>query len=148
MQRIISNNFWGYPICYQQRTKQSFFFFFSYSLLIGSTNETSNYEFGSKFVGTDRIGPGDYSPLLIVDIDPRGHISTNVNVRPWEKVRVKLNSQFRDFKTSRTQITTEYKANRFTATLCLVNPDLLSYTGIYVSQFYILWIIKHQLALR
>lgn len=68
-------------------------FFVSHSLLIGSTSQASNYKFGSTFVGTNQIGPGDYSPLLMGDIDPRGNISTNVNVQPWDKVKVKLNTQ-------------------------------------------------------
>lgn len=68
-------------------------FFVSHSLLIGATSQTSNYKFGSTFVGTNQIGPGDYSPLLMGDIDPRGNISTNVNIQPWDKVKVKLNTQ-------------------------------------------------------
>lgn len=68
-------------------------FFVSHSLLIGSTSQTSSYKFGSTFVGTNQIGPGDYSPLLMGDIDPRGNISTNVNIQPWDKVKVKLNTQ-------------------------------------------------------
>lgn len=72
-------------------------FFVSHSLLIGSTSQTSNYKFGSTFVGTNQIGPGDYSPLLMGDIDPRGNISTNVNIQPWDKVKVKLNTQVPNF---------------------------------------------------
>lgn len=68
-------------------------FFVSHSLLIGSSSQTSNYKFGSTFVGTNQIGPGDYSPLLMGDIDPRGNISTNANFQPWDKVKVKLNTQ-------------------------------------------------------
>lgn len=71
-------------------------FFVSHSLLIGSTSQTSNYKFGSTFVGTNQIGPGDYSPLLMGDIDPRGNISTNVNIQPWDKIKVKLNTQVFD----------------------------------------------------
>lgn len=72
-------------------------FFVSHSLLIGSTSQTSSYKFGSTFVGTNQIGPGDYSPLLMGDIDPRGNISTNVNIQPWDKVKVKLNTQVIQF---------------------------------------------------
>jgi len=68
-------------------------FFVSHSLLIGATSQTSNYKFGSTFVGTNQIGPGDFSPLLIGDIDPRGNISTNVNVQPWDNFKIKLNTQ-------------------------------------------------------
>jgi len=68
-------------------------FFVSHSLLIGATSQTSNYKFGSTFVGTNQIGPGDFSPLLIGDIDPRGNISTNVNVQPWDNVKIKLNTR-------------------------------------------------------
>ncbi|KAE9536785.1 hypothetical protein AGLY_006847 [Aphis glycines] len=110
-------------------------FFVSHSLLIGSTSQTSNYKFGSTFVGTNQVGPGDFSPLLIGDIDPRGNISTNVNVQPWDNVKIKLNTQFQEFKTNGIQTTAEYRADRYTATLCLVNPDLFNYTGIYISQY-------------
>jgi len=72
-------------------------FFVSHSLLIGATSQTSNYKFGSTFVGTNQVGPGDFSPLLIGDIDPRGNISTNVNVQPWDNVKIKLNTQVIDY---------------------------------------------------
>lgn len=43
--------------------------------------------------------------------------------------------KFQEFKTTGVQTTAEYKADRYTATLCLVNPDLFNYTGVYISQF-------------
>nr|BAH71258.1 ACYPI001526 [Acyrthosiphon pisum] len=83
-------------------------FFVSHSLLIGATSQTSNYKFGSTFVGTNQVGPGDFSPLLIGDIDPRGNISTNVNVQPWDNVKNQnLILSFKSFKTNGVQTTAE-----------------------------------------
>ncbi|XP_050424003.1 mitochondrial import receptor subunit TOM40 homolog 1-like [Adelges cooleyi] len=110
-------------------------FFVSHSLLIGPTSQNSGYKFGSTFVGTNQISPGDYSPLLMGDIDPRGNLSTNINIQPWNRVKLKLHTQFQEFKTSGIQTSAEYRADRYTASLCLVNPDLLNYTGVYMSHF-------------
>ncbi|XP_060859998.1 mitochondrial import receptor subunit TOM40 homolog 2-like [Metopolophium dirhodum] len=106
----------------------------SHSLLIGATSQIS-VKFGSLFGGTNQVGSGNFSHLLRDDFDHRGNISTNVNVQPWDNLKLKLNTQFQDFKTKGVQTTAEYKTNRYTATLRLVNPDLFNYTGIYISQY-------------
>jgi len=69
-------------------------FFVSHSLFIGATSQTSNYKFGSTFVGSNQVRSGDFSPLLLDgDIDPRGNISTNVIVQPRDNVMIKLQTQ-------------------------------------------------------
>ncbi|XP_050425343.1 mitochondrial import receptor subunit TOM40 homolog 1-like [Adelges cooleyi] len=110
-------------------------FFVSHSLLIGPTSQNSGYKFGSTFIGTNQTSPGEYRPLLIGDIDPQGNISTNAFIQPWNRVNVKLQTQFQEFKTTGIQTSVEYRGDRYTASLHLVNPDLFNYTGLYLSQF-------------
>ncbi|XP_029341335.1 mitochondrial import receptor subunit TOM40 homolog 2-like [Acyrthosiphon pisum] len=109
-------------------------FFDSHSLLIGASSKIS-VKFGSIFGGTNQVGSGNVGPLSVDNFDHRRNIFTNVNVQLSDNVKIKLNTQFQDFKTTGVQTTAEYKTNRYTATLRSVNPDLFNYTGIYISQY-------------
>jgi len=67
-------------------------FFDSHSLLIGTTSQISA-KFGSIFGGTNQVGSENFSHFLIDDFNHRGNISTNVNVQPWDNLKLKLNTQ-------------------------------------------------------
>ncbi|XP_050525856.1 mitochondrial import receptor subunit TOM40 homolog 2-like [Daktulosphaira vitifoliae] len=109
-------------------------FYVSHSLLIGTSSQNSSYKFGSTFVGTNQIEAGEYSPLLIGDIDPRGNISTNLIVYPTNKIKIRVGSQFQEFKTANFQVSADYKTERSTSTVCLANPDFLNNSGSYITQ--------------
>ncbi|XP_001945358.1 mitochondrial import receptor subunit TOM40 homolog [Acyrthosiphon pisum] len=107
----------------------------NHSLLIGTTSPRLNYKFGSTFVACNRLEHGDFNPLFLdADIDPHGNITTNVHVQPWNNLQFKINAWFQEFKTDICQTSVEYKADRYTASLLLVDLDLFNFTGIYISQ--------------
>lgn len=47
--------------------------------------------------------------------------------------------QFTGCKTTELHMTTDYKADRYTASIFLLNPDLLNITGLYTVQFLYAW---------
>lgn len=93
------------------------------------------YRFGATYVGTKRLSQTESYPVLLGDIDPSGNVSSHIIHAFNERVRGKCVSQFMDGKLAGLQMGTDYKGDNFTASGLLVNPDILTGTGLGVFQY-------------
>lgn len=104
---------------------------------IGHTINMSNttpagYRFCATYVGTKMIGPGEAYPVMLGDIDPSGNLSANLIHQIHPRVKGRLIAQFQDSKCIGTQLTTDYKADTYTASGTLVNIDVVKRNGVAV----------------
>jgi len=100
-----------------------------------SNPQTSGYRFGATYVGTKMLSPTEAFPLLMADIDPSGNMNANIMHAPTERSRIKCISQIQDGKFASTQATMDYKANTWTTSLTLGNPDIVNGTGVGVLHY-------------
>ncbi len=101
--------------------------------------------FGATYVGSKMFSPSEAYPLLLGDIDPSGNLNASVVHAPTERLRTKFVAQIQERKWQSVQLTADYKADLYTASLTLGNPDLFSGTG--VALFHYLRSVTKELAL-
>lgn len=106
----------------------------SHSINLSSTTP-SGYKFGATYVGTNVSGPGEAYPVFLGDIDPSGNLNANIIHQFNKSIRTKIVSQIQNSRIAAAQITTDYRANDYTATLTVGNPDLVNGSGILVAQY-------------
>lgn len=106
----------------------------SHSINLSSTTP-SGYKFGATYVGTNVSGPGEAYPVFLGDIDPSGNLNANIIHQFNKAVRTKIVSQIQNSRIAAAQITTDYRAKNYTATLTVGNPDLVNESGILVAQY-------------
>jgi len=106
---------------------------FQISHTLNMSNITpAGYRFGVTYVGTNMVGPGEAYPVLLGDIDPSGNLNANMIHQFHPRVKSKLVAQFQDNKCAAAQLTTDYKADTYTASCTLVNVDIINKSGIGV----------------
>lgn len=102
-----------------------------------SNSMPSGYKFGTTYVGTKFLGgnPGDPATVLMGDIDPSGNMTANIVHSPLDRLRCKMMAQIQQGKWQAVQLTGDYKADLYTASLTLGNPDLIHGTGVAVFHY-------------
>ncbi|XP_054262199.1 mitochondrial import receptor subunit TOM40 homolog 1 [Macrosteles quadrilineatus] len=101
-----------------------------------SSQQPGSYRFGATYVGTNQIGPGEVYPVLIGDIDSSGLLSANVFHQIGSRYRLRFQAQMSNsqFAVAQTQI--DYKADTFTSSLSIINPDPLNnFQGVFVGHY-------------
>lgn len=74
-------------------------------------------------------------PLLMADIDPSGNMNANIIHAPTDRSRIKFMSQIQGGKWASTQATLDYKADSWTTSLTLGNPDIVNGSGVGVLHY-------------
>lgn len=103
-----------------------------------STNPTqggSGYRFGATYVGTKQLSPSEAYPVILGDIDPAGNLNANIIHQFSERVRFKLASQIQKSVVNAAQFTTDYRGDDFTASLTVVNPNVVNNSGIIIAHY-------------
>lgn len=95
---------------------------------------SSGYRFGATYVGTKQFGPQEMYPIMLGDIDVDGNLNANIIHAFSKNIITRFVAQYQGEKAN-TQIVTDYKANSYTASLTVANPDLLNGSGLLVSQY-------------
>lgn len=94
----------------------------------------SGYRFGTTYVGTNQVGPGEAYPVLLGDMDPSGNLNANI-LHQWNnRTKVKMSAQF-DESRIMGQAVTEYRGDDYTACCTLVNANPVTMSGIGVLQY-------------
>jgi len=71
----------------------------------------------------------------MADMDPSGNLNANIIHAPSTRTRFKFISQIQEGKWASCQITGDYKADTWTSSLTLGNPDLVNGTGVGVLHY-------------
>lgn len=100
-----------------------------------SSSTPSGYKFGATYVGTKQLSPSEAFPVVLGDIDPSGNMNATIIHQFTPKIRCKFGSQIQDNKMSAAQLTTDYKGDDYTASLTLVNTDLINESGVAVVHY-------------
>lgn len=100
-----------------------------------SSMQPSGYRFGATYVGNKMLSPSEAFPLFMADMDPSGNLNANIVHAPTDRTRVKFISQIDGGKWASTQVTGDYKADTYTASLTLGNPDLVHGSGVGVLHY-------------
>ena len=94
----------------------------------------SGYRFGTTYVGTKQVGPGESYPVLLADIDPSGNLNANILHLLNNQTKVKVSAQFDESRVMG-QAVTEYRGEDYTASCTFVNANPVSLSGIGVLQY-------------
>lgn len=94
----------------------------------------SGYRFGTTYVGTKQVGPGEAYPVLLGEIDPSGNLNANILHQLNPRTKVKFSAQFDDSRTLG-QAVTEYRGDDYTASCTLVNVNPVTMSGVGVLQY-------------
>ncbi|XP_068431639.1 mitochondrial import receptor subunit TOM40B [Clinocottus analis] len=100
-----------------------------------STMGDSTYRFGATYVGTKQMGPAEFFPVMVGDMDNSGSLNAQVIHQVANRVRSKLAFQTQQNKFVNWQGDAEIKGEDFTATVTLANPDVLVGSGIVVTHY-------------
>jgi len=108
---------------------------FQVSHNITLSQQPGSYRFGATYVGTNQMGPEVY-PVLIGDMDSSGVLSANVFHQLGNNVKVKFQAQMANKQFQVAQLQADYKAETYTSSLAVINPDLLNnFQGVFVGQY-------------
>jgi len=100
-----------------------------------SSISASGYRFGATYVGTKQYGPAEAFPVLIGDIDPSGNLSANIIHQFNQAVKCKFAAQVQNSKLLAAQLATDYRGKDYTASLTVVNPDIINESGVLLTQY-------------
>jgi len=101
-----------------------------------STQQPGSYRFGATYVGTNQIGPGEVYPVLIGDIDTSGLLAANIFHQIGNRLRLRFQAQMAKGQFSVAQMQADYKADAYTSSITVINPDLLNNCqGVFVGQY-------------
>lgn len=129
---VMPTNFEGAKLMIQKGLSSHFQV--SHTINLSSTTP-SGYKFGATYVGTNQLSPSEAFPVVLGDIDPSGNMNATIIHQFTPNIRCKFGSQIQDNKISAAQLTTDYKGNDFTASLTLVNTDLINESGVAVAHY-------------
>lgn len=97
--------------------------------------QPNGYRFGATYVGTKQFSPSEAFPVMLGDIDPSGNLNANIIHQFSPRVRCKFASQIQDNKLTAAQLTTDYRANDYTVSLTIGNPNILNNSGVLVGHY-------------
>lgn len=109
---------------------------FQVSHTLNLSNATpSGYRFGATYVGSKSLGAAEKFPQLLADVDPTGNLNANILHAPTDNTRLKMIAQIQQGKWVSTQVTGDFRAPTYTASLTLGNPDVVHGTGVAVAHY-------------
>ncbi|XP_075868381.1 mitochondrial import receptor subunit TOM40B [Nelusetta ayraudi] len=100
-----------------------------------STLGDSSYRFGATYVGAKQMGPAEFSPVMVGDMDNSGSLNAQIIHQVTSGVRSKLAFQTQQNKFVNWQGDAEIRGEDFTATVTLGNPDVLVGSGVVVAHY-------------
>ncbi|CAL9690757.1 unnamed protein product [Knipowitschia caucasica] len=100
-----------------------------------STMGDSSYRFGATYVGLKQMGPAEFFPVMVGDLDNTGSLNAQIIHQLSPKIRSKLAFQTQQNKFVNWQGDAEYRGDDFTATVTLGNPDVLLGSGLVVAHY-------------
>ncbi|KAM6986687.1 mitochondrial import receptor subunit TOM40 homolog [Aplochiton taeniatus] len=100
-----------------------------------STLGDSSYRFGATYVGTKQMGPAEFFPVMVGDMDNGGSLNAQIIHQVSGRVRSKLAFQTQQQKFVNWQGDAEFRGEDFTAAVTMGNPDVLVGSGIIVAHY-------------
>lgn len=100
-----------------------------------SSATPSGYRFGATYVGTKQTSPTEAFPVLLGDIDPNGNLNANIVHQFGSRIRAKMATQVQKSKFSAVQMSSDYRADTYTVSLTLGNPDIINNSGVAVLHY-------------
>ena len=71
----------------------------------------------------------------MAELDPSGNLNANIIHAPTDRTRVKFISRIMDKRWTSTQMTADYKADTWSSSLTLANPDIVNGSGVSVLHY-------------
>ncbi|KAK5854630.1 hypothetical protein PBY51_004810 [Eleginops maclovinus] len=106
----------------------------NHTVLLSTTGD-STYRFGATYVGTKQMGPGEFFPVMVGDMDNSGSLNAQIIHQVASRIRSKLAFQTQQNKFVNWQGDAEIKGEDYTATITLGNPDVLVGSGILIAHY-------------
>ncbi|XP_008329299.1 mitochondrial import receptor subunit TOM40B isoform X3 [Cynoglossus semilaevis] len=103
--------------------------------LMLSTMDDSSYRFGTTYVGSKQMGPAEFFPVMVGDMDNSGSLNAQIIHQISSRIRSKFAFQTQQQKFVNWQGDAEFRGEDFTATVTFGNPDVLVGSGIIVSHY-------------
>ncbi|XP_068603214.1 LOW QUALITY PROTEIN: mitochondrial import receptor subunit TOM40B [Brachionichthys hirsutus] len=103
--------------------------------LLLSTMGDSSYRFGTTYVGSKQMGPAEFFPVMVGDMDNSGSLNAQIIHQVSSRVRSKVAFQTQQNKVVNWQGDAEVRGEDFTATVTLGNPDVLAGSGVVVAHY-------------
>lgn len=100
-----------------------------------STLGDSSYRFGATYVGSKQMGPGEFFPVMVGDMDNSGSLNAQVIHQVSSRIRSKVAFQTQQQKFVNWQGDVEFRGEDFTAAVTFGNPDVLMGSGIMVAHY-------------
>lgn len=100
-----------------------------------SSTTPSGYRFGATYVGTKQTSPTEAFPVLLGDIDPTGNLNANIVHQFGSRIRAKMATQVQRSKFTAVQMSSDYRADTYTVSLTLGNPDIINNSGVAVLHY-------------
>ncbi|XP_068188755.1 mitochondrial import receptor subunit TOM40B [Antennarius striatus] len=106
----------------------------SHNVLL-STLGDSSYSFGATYVGSKQMGPAEFFPVMVGDMDNNGSLNAQIIHQISKRIRSKVAFQTKQNKFVNWQGDAEVRGEDFTATITLGNPDVLAGSGAVVAHY-------------
>lgn len=97
--------------------------------------QPSCYRFGATYIGTRQISPTEAFPIFYGEIDPNGNLNSRIIHLAGDRLRLNLGAHFQNSRCLSTQLTSDYLAPDYTASLTLSNIDPVRDSGIAVASY-------------
>lgn len=106
----------------------------SHTVLLSCLGDSS-YRFGATYVGLKQMGPAEFFPVMVGDIDNTGSLNAQIIHQISSRIRSKVVFQTQQNKFVNWQGDAEWKGDDFTATVTLGNPDVLVNSGLVIAHY-------------
>ncbi|XP_033224498.1 mitochondrial import receptor subunit TOM40 homolog 1-like [Belonocnema kinseyi] len=103
--------------------------------IIFSSVTPSGYRFGTRYIGTKRVGHLEKYPVICGEIVPNGNLTATLMHTLGCRYRLKLAAQVANQEYKAISSTLEYRSNNSTMSLTLANPSILKQHGTLVLHY-------------
>lgn len=103
--------------------------------LVMSSVVPSGYKFGATYVGNKYISTQEVFPIMLGDMDSNGNLNANFIHQFNQNLRTRIVAQIQNSKLVGYQMTNDFKAKEYTATVTAVNTDIVENSGIFISHY-------------
>ncbi|XP_055352133.1 mitochondrial import receptor subunit TOM40 homolog [Paramacrobiotus metropolitanus] len=95
----------------------------------------SGYRFGATYIGHKVLSPSEAYPVMLGEIEANGNLNAQIIHMFGTRLRSRLIAQYDEGKLAGLQLSNDYRARDFTASLTLGQLDIVRASGIVVGQY-------------
>ncbi|OQV13227.1 Mitochondrial import receptor subunit TOM40-like protein 1 [Hypsibius exemplaris] len=96
----------------------------------------SGYRFGATYIGKRMLSPAEAYPIILGEIEPNGNMNAQIIHMFGTRLRSRIIAQYDEGKLAGLQISNDYKAPDYTASMTLGQLDIVRNSGIVVGQYF------------